>query len=65
MGFYDEAGNIRTELLDEKAQDQAKEFVVYHFDKKKQREELDERRSLSPPFLSLCLKSGFELHYMV
>lgn len=47
MGYFNEAGTIREELLDAKAEEQAKGFVVYSYNDRRQRNEVDKRKSLS------------------
>jgi CRISPR-associated protein Csm2 len=47
MSYFDKNDNIRAELLDKEAYDQARSFIVYYFDKRKGREELDNNKSLT------------------
>lgn len=47
MSYFDQKGNIRAELLDTEALDQAEKFVVRFFNKKFRKEEIDNKRSLS------------------
>lgn len=45
--FFDDKGIIREALLDEKAHNQAKAFVAYYENKRRNRKEIDKQRSLS------------------
>jgi len=47
MGYFNESGVIKAELLDETAMEKAKSFLEYYFDKRKQQKRLNERMSLS------------------
>ena len=47
MSYFDASGNIYAELLDQKAKDQADKFVEYHFNRRRQKNELNKQKSLS------------------
>lgn len=48
MGYYyDEGGNIKEELLDTKAKEQAEKFISYYFNRRKNREEIDNKNTLT------------------
>ena len=47
MTYFDENQNIRANLLDGEAKQQAEKFVSYFYNKKKQQKELDKNNSLT------------------
>jgi len=47
MEYFDEAGIIRADLLDKDAYDQANLFVKHYFNKRRNKNEVDSRESLS------------------
>jgi CRISPR-associated protein Csm2 len=47
MSYFDQDGNIRVELLDKEASDQADRFIVQFHDKRTNMKKMDTRKSLS------------------
>jgi len=45
--YHDEKGNIRKELLNEDAEERARELIVKRYDRRRQQEVVDERNSVS------------------
>ena len=47
MEYYDENNKVRPELLDRDAYEQAKKFIRRYYNNKKQKEEVDQKRTLT------------------